>query len=449
MSEVIKIKKGLNIRLKGKAEKIFVKKEIAQTYAVKPTDFQGLTPKLSVKEGDRVKAGDPLFYHKYDNKIQFTAPVSGEVLSIVRGERRRILEVIIKADSEIEYNNFGETDLSSLSTDEVKQKMLSAGVWPLLIERPYGVLANTEIAPKAIYISAINTAPLAADYDFIVGEEKEAFHKGIEVLNKLTTGKIHLSVNRNFPSDVYTKAKGVELHKVEGIHPAGNVGVQIEKIDPINKGDIVWTLNPQSVIIIGRLFTKGVYDASKIVALTGSEVNKPRYYKTITGANLQSIVKDSVENDNVRYISGDVLTGTTIEKHGHVGAFHSQVTVIPEGNKPDFMGWALPGFGKFSSTRTFFSWLLPDKKYRLNTNFNGGERAFVLASQYEQVMPMNILPVQLLKAIIAEDVEMMEKLGIYEVVEEDFALCEYVCASKIEIQSLVRKGLDLVRKEYS
>ncbi len=449
MSEDIKIRKGLNIRLKGKAEKIFVKKEIAPTYAIKPTEFQGLTPKLSVKEGDIVKAGDPLFYHKHDNSIVFTSPVSGEVLSIVRGERRRILEVIVKASDQIEYKDFGTAELDSLSTDEIKAKMLDSGVWPLLIERPYGILANTTVTPKSIFISSVNSAPLEADYDFIVGEEKDTFQKGLDVLKRLTSGSVHLGVNKNFPSDVYVKAKGVVIHNVEGVHPAGNVGVHIEKIDPINKGETVWTINPQSVIILGRLFLKGVYDASKIIALAGSEVEKPRYYKTISGANLQSIIKDNIKSENVRFISGNVLTGKRIEKNGYVGILDSMVTVIPEGNSPEFFGWALPGFHKFSSSRTFFSWLFVDKKFRLNTNFNGGERAFVLPAQYEKVMPMNIMPVQLLKAIVAEDVELMEQLGIYEVVEEDFALCEYVCASKVEIQSLIRTGLDLVRKEYS
>jgi len=448
MSKVVKLRNGLNIRIRGKAEKIFVKSDLAEKYALQPTNFPGLTPKLTVKVDDVVKAGTPLFYDKYRPEVLFTSPVSGKVSAINRGERRRILEVVVDADREIQYETFRQADPSGLSREEVIENLLKSGLWPYIRQRPYAIIANPADTPKAIFISCFDTSPLAPDYDFIVKEEAESFQKGIDALSKLTSGKVHLGLNADYPpSNVFNQAKGVEVTFFKGKHPAGNVGVQIHHIDPVNKGDVVWYLYPQDVITIGRLFSKGVVDMSRIVALTGSEVKNTRYYKTMTGASIKDMVKDNVEEGELRYISGNVLTGSKIYNEGYVGFYDSQITVIPEGNFCEFLGWSMPGFNKYSVSRTFLAWLMPGKEFRINTNLKGGNRAFVLTGQYEQVIPMDILPVQLLKAIIVEDIDLMENLGIYEVAEEDFALCDFVCVSKIETQTIIRKGIDLMIRE--
>lgn len=450
MSKVIKIKQGLNINMLGAAEKIIKKANQADFYAVKPTDFKGIRPKLVVKIGDKVKAGTPLFYDKFQPEVQFTSPVSGEVVEINRGERRVILEVVVRADATIEYEEFKVGDPTNHSKDEIVEVLQKSGLWPALRQKPYSTIANPQDTPKAIYISAFDSAPLAPDMDYVARECEECFQKGINVLSKLTEGTIHLNINADYPaSDTFTKAKGIQINKFTGPHPAGNVGVQINKIDPINKGDIIWYTYPQEIIAIGRLFDKGIYDATKIIALTGSEVKNPKYFKIINGASIKNLVADNVNEGELRYISGNVLTGSKISDEGYVSYYDNQVTVIPEGKYFDFLGWANPGFKKHTASRTLFSSLFFGKKFRLDTNINGGERAFVMSHEYNKVFPMDIYPVQLIKSILVEDIDKMEQLGIYEVDEEDFALCEYVCTSKIEVQSIIRKGLDLMRKEMS
>jgi Na+-transporting NADH:ubiquinone oxidoreductase subunit A len=450
MSKVIKIKKGLNIKMHGTAEKIIKKADQAEYYAVKPTDFMGIRPKLVVKVGDKVKAGTPLFYDKFQPEVQFTAPVSGEVVEINRGERRVILELVIKADTSIEYEEFKVGDPSKLSKEEIVEVMQKSGLWPAIRQRPYSIIANPVDTPKAIFISAFDSAPLATDMDYVAMDCGDCFQKGIDVLSKLTEGTIHLNINDDYPaSETYTKAKGVQINKFTGPHPSGNVGVQINKIDPINKGDIVWYTYPQEIIAIGRLFEKGIYDATKIIALAGSDVKNPMYHKLIGGASIKNLVDGNVTEGEHRYIGGNVLTGSKISHDGYVGYYDNQVTVIPEGKYYEFFGWALPGFKKHSASRAVFSWLLPNKKFKPDTNFHGGNRAYVMSGEYDKVFPMNIYPVQLIKSILVEDIDKMEQLGIYEVDEEDFALCEYVCTSKTEVQSIIRTGLDLMRKEMS
>jgi len=450
MLEVIKIKKGLNINLLGEAEKIIKKADQAEYYAVKPTDFKGIRPKLVVKVGDKVKAGSPLFFDKLQPEIQFVSPVSGEISAINRGERRVIQEVIIHSDEKIDYQDFKVSDPKTLTRDEIILILLKSGMWPLLRQRPYSVIANPKDTPKSIFISAFDSAPLAPDMDFVVSDDTAMFQKGIDVLSKLTTGTIHLNLNADYPAaEAYNQAKGVQKNYFTGPHPAGNVGVQINKIDPINKGDIIWYTYPQEIIAIGRLFEKGIYDVTKTVAITGSEIIHPKYLKIINGASIKSLLKENVKPGNNRFISGNVLTGTKISSEGFVSFYDNQVTVIPEGKYFEFFGWALPGIQKYSASRTFLSWLMPGKKYTLDTNLHGGHRAFVMTNEYDKVFPMDIYPVHLIKAILAEDIELMEKLGIYEVDEEDFALCEFVCTSKIDVQSIIRKGLDLTRVEMS
>ena len=366
------------------------------------------------------------------------------------GERRVILEVVVIPEDVQDYEDFGKVNPKQLSRHEVTARMLKAGLWPTIRQRPYSVVANPHDKPKAIHISAFDSSPLAPDLDFAVKDEGEAFQAGIDALIKLTDGPVHLNLNADYPpSGVFTKVKGVQHNYFTGPHPAGNVGIQIHHIDPINKGDLVWVVNPIDVIIIGRLFLKGIYDATKVIALAGSEVLKPRYFILKTGASIANIVKDNLSNEaqNPRFISGNVLTGSKIYENGFLGFYDNMVSVIPEGNHYELLGWAMPGFGKYSASRAFFSWLTPGKKYSLHTNFNGGERAYVLTGQYEKVLPMDIYPVHLIKAILAKDIDKMENLGIYEVAEEDMALCEYVCTSKTEVQSIVREGIELMIKE--
>ena len=451
MSKAIKIRRGLNIRLQGEADKVRATAPNSDTYAIQPPDFHGLVPKMLVKEGAAVKAGTPLFHDKYNDKIVYTSPVSGEVAEVVRGAKRRIMEVRILADKEIQYESFQQADPSTLSREEIIDNLLKSGLWPLLRQRPFDCVANPEETPKAIFISAFDSHPLAPDNDFIVHGHGEEFQAGIDAVVKLTDGKVHLNVRGDVSqSKVFTNSKGVQINKVSGPHPAGNVGVQIHHIDPINKGDLVWYLYPQDVLAIGRLFQTGKLDLSKVVALTGSEVKNPKYFKVISGACIKDIVQNDVEEGDLRYISGNPLTGTEVTTDGYLGFYDSQVTVVPEGNEPQFVltkGWLGLGFDKFSNSRAFPTWLMPGKKYRLNTNMNGEERAFVVTGQYEKVFPFDIYPVQLVKSIIVNDIDGMENLGIYEVGSEDFALCEYVCTSKINVQKIVREGLDVVKEE--
>ncbi len=448
MSKIITLRKGLDINLQGKAELTRFDAKPAADYALSPLDFEGVTPKLLVKAGDEVKAGDALFFNKYDARVLFTSPVSGKVTAINRGEKRRVLNVTIAPDANQQYKEFAKLDLQKASREEVVEMLLQSGLWPLLIQRPYGVIANPDAQPKAIFVSAFDSAPLAPDYNFVLQTEKENLQKGVEVLKKLTTGKVHFSM-RAKEASVAEQLKGVELHAFAGKHPAGNVGVQIHHIDPIDKGDVVWTVNVQDLAIIGRLFLNGKVDMTRTIAVTGSEVEKPRYCKVVAGANLDSILggnlKACKEGDTVRVINGNVLTGAKAE--GYLSFYANQLTVIPEGDKYELLGWAMPRFGKFSVSRSYFSWLFPKKEYKLDTNLNGGERPFIVTGLYEQYLPMDIYPMYLLKACLAGDIDKMENLGIYEVLPEDLALCEFVCPSKIEIQQILRDGINLMIKE--
>ncbi len=450
MSKYIMIKRGLDIKLVGEADKIISDLPLPETFAIKPTNFIGITPKLLVKQGDEVFAGTALFNDKNNEAIKFCSPVSGEIIEILRGEKRRILEIKILADKEIRYVSFNKTNPHDLSREDIIQTLLNSGVWPFIRQRPFGIIANPNETPKSIFISAFDSNPLAPDNDLIMQGEDSAFQTGLDALRKLTDGKVHLNMDADTTATkVFTNAKGVEINKISGPHPAGNVGVQIHLIDPVNKGEVVWCLNPQGVLIVGRLFMQGKFDASSMVALTGSQIKNPKYYKTIVGSAVKNIIADGQlkEGEN-RIISGNVLTGNQISGDGYLDFYDYQITVIPEGREPEFMGWLAPGFKKFSMSRTFFSWLNPNKKHDLNTNLHGEERPFVVTGEYEKVFPMNIYPVHLLKSILIEDIELMENLGIYEVVEEDFALCEFVCTSKIESQEIIRRGLDIIRKEF-
>ena len=449
MSEVIKIKKGFNINLLGEAEKTISEIQPRQC-AIKPTDFHGVFPKMAVQEGDEVKVGTVLFWDKYRDNILFTSPVSGRVLEVRRGAKRVLEEVVIENNGRYEAVDFGKTDPAGMSREAAVEKLLKSGAWPLIRQRPYTIIANPADDPKAIFISAFDTAPLAPDYDLIVHGHGDAFQAGIDVLAKLTSGPIFLNINgAEGTSKVFTNSKNVRITQFHGKHPAGNVGTQIAHLAPVNKGELVWHLRPQDVIHIGKLFLTGKVDPTRIVALTGSEVKKPHYFRTVLGSSIEEMVKDNLKGGNVRFVSGNALTGTQIDKLGFVGFYDSQLTVLPEGDHYEFLGWAVPGVNKLSFSKTFLSSFLPKRKWRLDTNLNGGERAFVMTGRYEKVFGWDILPLQLLKSIMIEDIDQMEKLGIYEVDEEDFALVEFIDTSKHDIQEIVRHGLDLMRKEMS
>lgn len=450
MSKDVKIRKGVNIKLKGSAEKLYADAITSSDVVLKPTDFPGLRPKLSLKVGGKVKAGTPVFYNKDDERVKFTSPVSGEIVEINRGEKRKILEIKIKADGANEFESFKQADPSTLSREEIVDNMLKSGVWPFVRQRPYDIIANPDDMPKAIHVTAMDTAPLAPDYGFIAHGQGDVLQAGLDVLAKLTEGKVHLNITGNANADeAFASAKNVQINKISGPHPAGNVGIQVHHIDPVNKGEKVWVLGALDVLTIGRLFKEGKFDASRVIVAAGAKMKDPKYYKTILGANIGDLLKDGVE-EGARLISGNPLTGNMIPADGHLGFYDYQVSAITEGGKDRFFGW-LPflGYSGFSLSRTTFSFLSPSKARDLDTNMNGEERAFVMTGEYEKVFPMDIYPVHLLKSMITENIDLMEQLGVYEVAPEDFALCEYACTSKIESQRIVREALDLVRVETS
>ena len=444
----IKISKGANIKIKGSADRVYANVPNSKYYALKPIDFCLLIPKLMIKVGDYVQAGDIVFFDKNNESIKFTSPVSGVVADIVRGAKRKILEVVIEADADIKYREFEKRDLGSLDRVQIIEDLLSSGLWPLIRQRPFGTIANPNDIPKAIFISAFDSSPLAPDNDFIFHGGSELFQVGLDIVSQLSTGTTHLNLDGDSNSaNIFNNAQGVQINNIFGPHPSGNVGVQIHHINPINKGDVVWYLSPQDIITIARFFKDGKYDASKIIALTGSKVKKPRYYRVIQGTSIDQMINGNLIEGDKRFISGNVLTGTRIRESGYLGFYDFQVTVIPEGNYSEFLGWLLPGFHKYSLSKAFFSWLTTKKEYELDSNLHGEERAYVMTGQYEQYMPMDIFPVHLVKAILIEDIELMENLGIYEVDPEDFALCEFACTSKVPVQEIIRRGLDLIKKE--
>jgi len=449
MSNDIKIKKGLDIKLKGAAEKAKENAIISNFYSIRPEDFHSVTPKLIAKVGAKVKAGEPVFYDKSNENVKFVSPVSGEIIDIPRGDKRKILAVKLQADKEQTYVDHGKFNLDAAKADVLKAHLLASGCWPFIKQRPYDVIANPEKSPKAIFVSAYASAPLAADLDFTLQGKDAELQIAITALGMLTEGHVHVSVGKDGNSPL-ANVSGATIHKVSGPHPSGNVGTQINKIDPVNKGEVVWTVNAQDLVIIGELLLTGKFNAERIVALTGSSVKKPRYFVTKLGAEVASMIYDNGvdKNDNIRIISGNVLSGKQLQPDGFLGYYNNSITVIPEGNDYEFLGWTKPIFNKVSTSRALtFSWLLPNKKFDLNTNTNGEHRAFVTTGTYEEVFPLDIFPMQILKACLYQDLDEMEALGMYEVAPEDFALTEFVCVSKQPHQDIIRKGLDLMLKE--
>ncbi len=449
MSNDIRIKKGLDIKLKGEAEKTVEQAIISNYCTIRPEDFHGVIPKLVAKEGTLVKAGDTLFYDKSNEAIIFSSPVSGKVIEVLRGPKRRIDAIKIEADKTQSHIDHGKFDLNGATAESTKAHLLASGCWPFVKQRPYDVIANPEKAPKAIFISGYASAPLVADYDFALEGKEAELQAAITALTKLTEGKVHVSVGKNSNSSL-SNLSGVTLHKVSGPHPSGNVGTQINKIDPVNKGEVVWTVNPQDLVIIGELLLTGKFNAERVVALVGSSVKKPRYFKTKIGSEVATIIYDHGvdKNANARIISGNVLSGKQIQPDGALDYYSNVISVIPEGDDYELFGWNKPVFNKVSTSRALtFSWLTPNKKFDLNTNTNGEHRAFVTTGTYEEVFPLDIYPMQILKACMYQDLDEMEALGMYEVAPEDFALTEFVCVSKQPHQKIIRAGLDLMLKE--
>ena len=448
MSNDIRIKKGLDIKLKGSAEKAKENAIVSNFYTIRPEDFHGVIPKMITKVGSKVKAGETVFYDKSNEAVKFASPVSGEIVEIARGAKRRILAIKIQADKEQSYQDFGQLNKDA-SAEAVKSRLLESGCWAFIKQRPYDVIAKTDKAPKAIFVSGYASAPLAADYDFTLEGKEQELQAAITALGKLTEGKVHVSIGKNSNSPL-AGLKGITLHKVSGPHPSGNVGTQINKIDPVNKGETVWTVNPQDLVIIGELLLTGKFNAERVVALVGSSVEKPRYFTTKIGSEVATMIYDKgiAKNANARIISGNVLSGKQIAPDGSLDYYSDVISIIPEGDDYEFFGWNKPVFNKISTSRALtFSWLTPKKEYDLNTNTNGEHRAFVVTGSYEQVFPLDIYPMQILKACMYKDLDEMEALGMYEVGPEDFALTEFICVSKQPHQQIIREGLDLMLKE--
>ena len=447
MHRVVKISKGLNINLKGAPAQELTAVETPKYYALMPADFTRVTPKVVVKPEDVVKAGEPLFVDKSIPELQFVSPVSGKVVAVNRGERRRVLSVVVESDGKFESVEYKAKDVLSLSADDVKADLLKAGLFAFVRQRPCDVIADPKDTPRAIYVSAFDTKPLAVSFEMALKGNEEDFQVGLDALSRIAP--VHLGICKCQKSTALTVAKNVQTTVFVGPHPAGNVGVQINKTAPINKGEIVWTIGAEEVIFIGRLFNKGKVDFTRTIALAGSEVKNPSYSKVVLGAQLENILKGRLEDKyENRIIDGNVLTGKKTTADGFLGAFSTEVTVIPEiMNDADMLGWAMPRFGMYSTSRSYFSWLCPKRKYTIDARIKGGERHMIMSNEYDKVFPMDIYPEYLLKAIITGNIDKMEQLGIYEVAPEDFALCEFVDSSKLELQRIVREGLDKLRAE--
>jgi len=444
MHKQVKISKGLDIKLKGSASNSIESAPRSKMYAVKPTEFYGINPRLAVKTGNHVDVGDVLFYHKYDERIKICSPVSGTIKDIVRGEKRKILKLLIKPDATDTFKQFSVNKPNDLSRDEILNSLSESGLFITIKQRPYDIIANADDNPKAIFISAYDSAPLGVDYDFILKNKQKDFQTGIEALKKLTNGNIYVIVNGDTVS-YFEKIEGITIIKAFGPHPVGNPSISIEQFEPISKDDKVWTINPADVTLIGILFNKGTAQPSKTIALVGSCVDEPKYYSIIAGANIQDFLSDKLKGDDVRIISGNVLTGSNITKDPFLNFYDNQISVIPLGKKPRFLGW-MPFTGE--NRKGFYNFgFVGNKERELDANLFGEERAFVMNEEFESVMPLDIYPIHLLKAAVIGDVEKMEELGLLEVAPEDFALLDYISSSKIETQAIIRHGLDIMQKE--
>ena len=451
MSNVIKLRKGLDIRLQGQAEETKLQLKSNGHYALVPDDFEGVTPKVVVHEGDHVLAGDALFVNKACPEVKFASPVSGTVSAVVRGDRRKVLCVKVEADKEQQYAEFGKKDVAKFDGKAVIDALLEAGIFGYIDQLPYAVSTTPTVQPKAIFVSALRDKPLAASFDFEVKGQEQDFVTGLQALSKIAKTYVGVGPQSTLNSQLSTLNFGnVDVNIFDGKCPAGNVGVQVNHLDPVNKGEVVWTIgDPTVVLFIGRLFNTGKVNLTRTVALCGSEVKKPCYADMLVGEELSTLVSNSYDADHhVRIINGNVLTGRPTTKDGFLGAHASEITIIPEGDDADeLLGWAMPRLKQFSTSHSYFSWLCGRKKYALDARVKGGERHMIMSGEYDRVLPMDIYGEYLIKAIIAGDIDRMEQLGIYEVSPEDFALAEFVDSSKLELQRIVREGLNNLRKE--
>lgn len=448
MANVIKLRKGLDINLKGKAAKQKFSVKAAAQYALVPDDFVGMTPKVVVREGDKVKAGDALFVNKKQTDVKFASPVSGVVQAVVRGDRRKVLRVVVEADKDQQYVDFGQKQVASLDGDAVVKALLEAGLFGYINQLPYAVSTTPDQKPRAVFVSALRDMPLAGDFEYELQGNEEDFQTGLTALSKVAP--VYLGVGAKQTSKALTEAKDVEMNVFDGPCPAGNVGVQVNNIAPVNKGEVVWTVDPTAVIFFGRLFRTGKVDLRRLVAVAGSEITKPEYAEVLVGQPIADLLEGKfAAKDHVRIINGNPLTGRKATKDDFVGGHTSEITVIPEGDNVDEMlGWILPRTNDFSVSRSYFSWLFgKNKEYALDARVKGGERHMIMSGEYDKVLPMDIYAEYLIKAIIAGDIDRMEQLGIYEVAPEDFAVAEFVDSSKLELQHIVRQGLDMLRKE--
>ena len=449
MTKVIKLRRGLDIRLTGVAKKEKIAISVGSVFALQPDDFQGVKPKVVVKEGDKVKAGDALFINKAYPEVKFASPVSGMVKLIERGERRKVLSVQVDADKQQEYVDYGKKEVGKLSGEEVKTSLLEAGLFGYINQLPYAISTNPETQPKAIFVSALRDMPLAGDFEYEVKGQEADFQTGLHALSKIAKVYVGVGKDSSLTSLLEKCGQGIEVVVFDGKCPAGNVDVQINHIDPVNKGEVVWTVDPTAVLFFGRLFNTGKVNLTRTLAIAGSEVKTPAYFDALVGSQVD--LNDNVNVDgNIRIIAGNPLTGVAQSASTVVvGAHQSEITVIPEGDDADEMlGWIMPRFKQFSVSRSYFSWLFPKKEgYTLDARVKGGERHMIMSGEYDKVLPMDIYGEYLIKAIIAKDIDKMEALGIYEVSPEDFALAEFVDSSKLELQKIVREGLDMLRKE--
>ena len=449
MANVIKLRKGLDVNLKGKAAKEQFQVKKPGVYALMPDDFTGVKPKVVVKESDVVKVGDALFVDKNHPEVKFVSPVSGKVTMVERGDRRKVLSVRVEADAEQQYVDFGKKSVAQMTADQVKETLLEAGLFAFLKQRPYDVVPDPAVAPKAIFVSGFNSMPLAADFEYVLQGREADFQTGLDVLAKMA--KTYLGVSAKQSATALTAAKNVTVNVFDGPAPAGNVGVQVNHVDPVNKGETVWTLGAEEVIFVGHLFNTGKLDFTRVIAFAGSEVKKPAYCQMTVGQQLSTLVESRVtEGRTLRVVSGNVMTGVKASPEGFLAAHATEVNVIPEGDDVhEMLGWIMPRFNDYSSSRAYCSWLSGKKAYALDARVKGGERHMIMSGEYDRVFPMDIFPEQLVKAIITGDIDRMEALGIYEVAPEDFALCEFVDSSKLEVQRIVREGLDMLRKEMA
>ena len=453
MTKKIKLKRGLDIAISGKAAEIIGSNAQGEVFSVVPDHFAGITPKVVVKEGERVEAGSPVFYNKQCSEMQFVSPVSGEVIAVNRGERRKVLSIDIRADKEQVYKNFGATDFATANAETLKQSLLAAGLWWCVKQRPYDVIANPAVAPKKVFVSTFDTAPLAPNYEFIAQGRAQHLQAAITAFSIISGKDVEVGLRAGSTANDFRMLQHAHFTEFEGAHPAGNVGVQIHHVDAVNKGEVVWTINFQDMLIIGKFLCEGVVDMTRLVALTGPEVHDAQYYQIKYGTSAKHLLFGNVHKEiPLRIVCGNVLSGYQVSEDEVLSPYTNQITILDEGSEThELFGWMMPRFNKFSNSNTFFTKILrkvcPNMTFQFDARILGGHRAMIMSGEYDKVLPMDIYAEYLIKAMITGNIDKMEALGAYEVAPEDLALCEFVCTSKLPLQAIVRKALDTMKSE--